>query len=82
MSKESDKMDTNSEDQFILMQATIENNKQDMKTEMRDNKQEMKTKMKDIKQETKAEMKVIKKILKVFTTFMMNQNNIPKSSQT
>ena len=30
----------------------------------------------------KAEMKYIKETLKVFTTFMMDQNNIPKSSPT
>ena len=38
--------------------------------------------MKDIKQEMKSEMKYIKETLKVFTTFMMDQNKIPESSPT
>ena len=38
--------------------------------------------MKDIKQEMKSEMKYIKETLKVFTTFMMDQNKIPKYSPT
>ena len=42
------------------MQATIENNKQEMK----------------------VEMKSITETLKVFTTLMMDQNNIPKLSPT
>ena len=53
-------MNKNSEEHFILMQSTIENNKQDMK----------------------ADMKAIAETLKVFTTFMMDQTNIPKSSPT
>ena len=60
----------NSEYQFILMEVTIEK------------KKEMKPEMKDIKQEMKAEMKDIKETLKVFTTFMMDHNNIPKFSPT
>ena len=53
-------MENKSEEQLILMQATIENNKQEMK----------------------AEMKSITETLKVFTKFMMDQTNIPKSSPT
>ena len=40
----------------------------------------MKTEMNDIRQEMKAEMKDIKETLKVFTTLVMDQGNIPKSS--
>ena len=64
-------MENKYEEQLILMQAKIENNKQDMRSEMKDIKQEMKTDMKDIKE-----------TLKVFTTFMMDQSNINKSSPT
>ena len=56
--KVSNKMENKFEEQFILIQTTIEHNKQEMK----------------------FEIKAITETLKVFTTSMMYQTNVPKYS--
>ena len=43
MLKGANKMENKYEDQFILMKEEIENNKQDMKSEMKDIKETLKT---------------------------------------
>ena len=67
-------MDTNYDEQFLIIQATIEANKQEA-----DEKQ-MNTSEKQIK--TDEKLTQIIENLQVFTAFMMDQTNISKSSPT
>ena len=60
-------MDTNSDEQFFIIEATIEANKQEA-DEKRMN--------------TDEKLTLITENLQVLTAFMMNQTNISKSSPT
>ena len=67
MTNGSNKMDNKNEEQFILMNKKIVNNKQECKAEMKD---------------VKEDIKDIKETLNKITTFMMNHTNISESSPT
>ena len=82
-------MDNKSDEKFIIMESTIENNKQYMKADMKYNKQEsddkimqFKSKMKANKQDSDEKIMLFIETLKVLTAFMMDPTNNYKYSPT
>ena len=74
MPKGGNKMDTKSDEHFLIIQATIEANKQE------DYDKKMKTAEKQMK--TDEKLKHLTEIINNLTAFIMDQTNISKSSPT
>ena len=89
MPKGTNNMEKNSDEYFIIMQAAIENNKQDIKADIKANKQDsdekmmqLKAKMKSNKQNSDEKMMQFTETLKVLTEFMMDKTKNSKYSPT
>ena len=67
-------MDTKSDEQFLIIQATIESNKQEADEKQRKNAEKQ--------MNTYEKLTQLIETINNLTEFMMDQNNIPKSSPT